>query len=312
MLDMIRTGGDSYPRRAGIRPSDPEVAAVDSRLRLLSFACAVVLFAGVVATFTVDGDDSELASADSPTSTTAGDDVATGDSTSTSEPTDESSTTVADSSSTTEAPATTTTAAPTTTTPTTETIPARTPTAPGTYTYQVTGTAAGKPVNGPSTLTVSQVDAQGRQTHNQNGAEGESTTVYRHAPEGTYLESMTMSAQGQSFTLTATSPFLVIPSDVRAGTVTTGQLQGAGLTADVTFTALEIGPSTSRATIEADISGRVMNACNVDGTMTNTITARTQDQLPIDTRSVSDLNATPKGLICPGRITSDTRSVLQQ
>ena len=194
-------------------------------------------------------------------------------------------------------------------TPATTTPPATdTPgTPPGTYVYDISGTANGEDVSGTSTLEVAPVDAEGRQTHVQSAPDGETTTVYRHAPEGTYLESLEIESDQGSFRLEATSPYLLLPADAAPGTKTSGTLRGEDLTAEVEFTVVDIGPETSTATLHVDLSGKIQGF-DVEGTMDSTIVARTSDQLAIEIDAESDI-VVGGGVF---RVRSDTRSVLRR
>ena len=283
-------------------------------VRILATACAVVFVAGVVgaatyddadSTLSADGAASELDTVDGTTTTVdAGTTPATEPDGADDDATDDTT------AGTTDAPAPTapTTAAPTTAPPTTEPAPSI-GTTPGTYTYDTTGTANGEDVSGTSTLEVPEVDGDGRQAQVMTAPDGKTTTVYRHAAEGTYLESLSVESEQGSFSLEATSPFLLIPADAATGTETKGRLQGEGLTADVTFTITDFGAETTTAELHVDLSGKIQGF-DVDGTMDSTVVARTADQLPLDTRAQSDITVgnPPLG----AEITSDTRSVLRR
>ena len=195
--------------------------------------------------------------------------------------------------------------APTTAPPTTDPEPSI-GTAPGTYTYDTTGTANGDDVSGTSTLEVGAVGGDGRQTQVMSAPDGKTTTVYRHAAEGTYLESLALESDDGSFTLEATEPFLVIPADAAAGTETKGRLKGDDLVADVTFTMIDVKPETTTAELHVDLSGKIQGF-DVEGTMDSRIVARA-DQLPLETDAKSDI-VVGGGLF---RIKSDTRSVLRR
>lgn len=307
---------------------------MDTRLRLLAAACALVFVTGVVAAFTVDeGDDHEVASdtdsfgpgeaedsddvsADGSTTTTEADrevddDRAESTESSAESGTDEATTTTA--ARTTTAPETTTTVAPT---PDSPALLGVTPTAPGTYTYDVSGCCdeEGNELSGTSTLTVPAPDASGRQAQVQSGPEGASTTTYRFTPEGTYLESMSMASPAGSLEFRATAPILVIPAGAPAGSQARGRLTGSGVASnirvDVHFTLIEVTDTQASAEIEATISGSAFG-CDVDGTMNMQITARRGDQLPLDTRSQTDVSI--DGLLCPmsTSMAGDARTTLR-
>lgn len=301
---------------------------MDSRFRLLAASCALVLVAGIFSAFTFDGDDQDVATdadraddavetdgsdvesieADDPADDPVDDDGDTPEDGDTNDDeAQDSSTAPGD-----DAPSQTTTTAPaqttTTTQPPTTTPVGVTPTAPGTYTYDISGTVDGDRVSGTSRLTVPDPDGNGRQTQTQSGPEGRSATTYRFTPEGTYLESITMSAQGQNMTLSASQPFLVIPAGASPGAQALGRLTGGGLTADITFTMVEVGADRSTAKIEAVISGSVFG-CSVRGDMDSTIAARTSDQLPVDTVSRTDV--TISNCLFAGKASSDTQTVLR-
>lgn len=285
-------------------------------IRILATACAVVFLVGVVSAATYDEANTTLSAedaasdvdtTDSTTSTTVG----AGTTPATEPPADDDGNDSEDGATEDTAPPATTvptTAAPTTAPPTTEPA-AVVGTTPGTYTYDTTGTANGEDVSGTSTLEVPEADADGRQAQVMTAPDGTTTTVYRHADEGTYLESLALESEQGSFTLEAVSPYLVIPADAGTGTKTTGRLQGDGLTADVTFTITDFGAETTTATLHVDLSGKIQGF-DVDGTMDSTIIARTSDQLPLDTRAQSDITVgnPPLG----AEIQSDTRSVLRR
>lgn len=288
--------------------------------RLLASIIALVFAAGVTGTFIVDdssgADDSVTSGGTTSTIDTGPDGKKKGAENKPAESTAPSNA-PKDTSSTTEAPAestTTTTATTTTTTQATPTTaeqprPGVTPTSPGNYIYDVTGTVDGEEVNTTSTLKVAEPDGEGRQTQVEEGDNGKTTTVYRFTGEGTYLESNTTEMSGCSFTLTPTSPFLVVPSNAQSGTVTTGQLEGDGLTADVTFTMVEMGAETSTAHVDTTISGEVKCfgfTVSVDGTTESTIIARSADQLPLEITAKSQIDAGPQST------SSDTRSVLRR
>lgn len=284
-------------------------------VRILATACAAVFLAGVVSAATYDENDTSLSAdgASSELDTVDSTTTAVGDGTTpATEPKDagDDATDTTDAASETTAPPATTgpaPTAPTTAPPTTEPTPS-VGTTPGTYTYDTTGTANGEDVSGTSTLEVPKVDADGRQAQVMTAPDGKTTTVYRHADEGTFLESLSVESDQGSFSMKATSPFLLIPAGASIGTKTTGRLQGDGLTADVTFTITDSGAETTTATLHVDLSGQIQGF-DVEGTMDSTIVARASDQLPIDTRAKSDITAgnPPLG----ARITSDTRSVLR-
>lgn len=277
-------------------------------------ACLVLLVAGVVSVFTHDGDrvtidqagdvsDSTTTTTSPPEETTAVPDDSVPETTM-----DAATTTTAEATtSTTRAP--TTTAPPTTTSgpPTSEPVPGTTPTTPGTYTYDVDGTVDGEQVSETSTLHVPEPDARGRQAQVQEAPDGTTTTTYRFTAEGTFLEQLHLESDQGTFTLDATEPFLLVPADVRDGTVTEGTLRGDGLTAEITFTMVELGAEESTAELVADISGEA-SGFQVDGTMESTVTARSSDQLPLVTESTTDISA-GGGIVTS---TSDLRAVLRR
>lgn len=297
-------------------------------LRILLVAALALLVAGVASAATYEDDDGpseDLAAGDSddtdgsdnttttapdgdPPGTTPGEvpDTQTGD-----EGEDPSVTTAA--------PAETT-APPQTTTPTTQATgggPDAAPTTAGTYTYDVTGSSSfngdTEQIDGTATLTVSSVDANGRQTQvtdsrDENGEGSLTTVTYRYAPEGTYLESLKLETTIQTplgkvndnRLLTATKPFLIIPTGAGPGTETTGRLQGDDITADITFTIQSVEGDRSTAKLVADLTG------DVEGRQESTIIARTSDRLPLRSDDTSDVTA--MGF----RIQSDTTSILRQ
>ncbi len=244
--------------------------------RLLAVAIALLLVAGVAAAATHDDDSVDVAQQDATTTTT---EVAVEDAGTTSSPTTEPATPDPD------APGTT----------------------PGTYIYDTTGTANGEDVSGTTTLEVEPVAADGRQTHVQTAPDGKTTTIYRHAPEGTYLESLEVESDQGSFRLEATAPYLLLPADAGPGTTTTGTLKGEDLTADVEFTVVEVGSETSKAALHVDLSGKIQGF-DVEGTMDSTIVARTSDQLALEIDAESDIEV-GGGVF---RVRSDTRSVLRR
>lgn len=277
--------------------------------RFLAVAIALLLVAGVAAAATHDDDSLDVAQRDSNTTTTE---------TSKTDPDSPTSTApeTSDPAQADGAPAETTTTPPSsapapTDAPATTQPPAPDPdapgTTPGTYVYDTTGTANGEDVSGTSTLEVAPVGADGRQTHVQTGPDGKTTTIYRHAPEGTYLESLEVESDQGSFRLEATTPYLLLPADAGPGTKTTGTLKGEDLTADVEFTVVEVGAETSKATLHVDLSGKVQGF-DIEGTMDSTIVARTSDQLALEIDAESDIEV-GGGVF---RIRSDTRSVLRR
>lgn len=302
--------------QTGVHTHRLEVLSVSKLLfRTLMIAAVTILLAGVVSAATydedtveveqasrtdgdVETDDASTTTVDSSVPATADDSDGESESTTTtdSEPADVTTTTAPSS-----------TAPPSTSATTVPSDDGFRPTTPGRYTYDVTGTVDGERVDGTSTLTVSEVGSDGRQTHVQTAPDGETTTVYRYTSEGRFLESLKLSSDQGEFELKAVSPFLIIPADARSGTETKGTLRGDGLTAKVTFTIVELGSKTSTARLVADISGKVQGF-DVDGKMTSDILARTADQLPVETESTSDITA-GGGLV---QSTSDTRSVLRQ
>lgn len=278
--------------------------------RFLAVAIALLLVAGVAAAATHDDDSLDVAQRDATTTTTE---------TSTTDAESSSSTApdAAESTESDDAPAETTTTAPPSSAPAPTDAPATTQpqapdpdapgTTPGTYVYDTTGTANGEDVSGTSTLEVAPVAADGRQTHVQTAPDGKTTTIYRHAPEGTYLESLEVESDQGSFRLEASAPYLLLPADAGPGTKTTGTLKGEDLTADVEFTVVEVGAETSKATLHVDLSGKVQGF-DIEGTMDSTIVARTSDQLALEIDAESDIEV-GGGVF---RIRSDTRSVLRR
>ncbi len=282
-------------------------------IRILAFACGAVLSAGVLSAVTHD----DAASVDLDQAAVDRDREATTSSTTAVETTEP--TTTADAAGTdpaTEGDEATDTAAPPSTAapePAPTTSPAPDPTetvigtTPGRYLYDTTGTANGKDVSGTSTLDVAPAEADGRQTHVQSTPEGTTTSVYRHATEGTFLESLAVEADEGSFTLEATSPYLLVPADAVAGTTTQGVLEGDGVTAAITFTVVEVTDETTTATLDVELSGTI-RGFDVEGTMDSTIVARSTDQLPLDTHASTDI-VVGGGLF---RMQSDTHSVLRR
>ncbi len=280
-------------------------------VRLLAAACGLVFLAGVVAAATDDGDTVEASpaatgtddsgpSAPSTTSTEKVEPTPADDNTSDDVVTDDARDTTA-----TSAPPATT--APDTTSPhATASAASAVGTTPGSYIYDVSGTANGEDVSGTSTLEVGPVGADRRQAHVQTAPDGKTTTIYRHANEGSYLESLEIESDQGSFTLTATSPYLLVPADAGAGTTTRGTMKGDDLTAAVAFTLVSVDGDTSKATLHVDLSGKVQGF-EVEGTMDSTIVARTADRLPLEVDATSDI--TVGGGVF--RIRSDTRAVLR-
>ncbi len=329
------------PNPASVKSPSPGL------LRVMALACVALFLAGVVAAVTSDDDadvtsddlaagesddatsdesDDEPGDADTDDDPAAGgtaDDVPAGDAdtttTSTTAGAGGTSTSTGDaaagssSTTTTTAGGATTTAPPSTAAPTSTAPPGTpaprgtTPTAAGTYTYDVSGTVDGEPVNGTSTLEVPAADAEGRQAQLQRGPDGTTTTTYRFTPQGTYLEQLRLESEQGTFTLNATAPFLIVPAGAAPGTVTNGRLQGDGLTADVSFRIVDADPERTTVKLQANLSGKV-SGFDVEGTIVSDIIARTADQLPLDTRSVTNLSA-GGGIVT---ITSDIRSVLRQ
>lgn len=293
------------------RDADPRYVR---NVRLLGAASVTLLVVGILALFTVDDDQGVEAAQDG--STTIAIDGATtvpgpADSTVGPSSTVAATTESTDGGATTSAPGGPVTTVPATTSPSGSKAPS--PTTPGTYTYDTTGTASfgnsTEDIAGTSTLTVSAPDGSGRQVHvedaRRDGEGSVTTTTYRLAPEGVYLESLVLESTvatplgrvDDSRTLTATAPFLLLPAGAGAGTTTTGELAGSGITAKVTFTVESVG-ATSRTRLHAELSGEV------EGTMTSTIDARA-DRLPVRNESTSDVTA--RGF----NLTSHTVSVLR-
>lgn len=302
--------------------------ASKTTLRVLLVAALVLFVAGVASAATYDSDDEageNLAAGEDGATTTT---VAGGDAGDSGTPAPSATGEVPDTAAGDEGGGeTATTAAPTeSTAPPQTTIPdsqppggaqESAPTTAGSYVYDVTGTAT---VNGEkenvdrqATLTVSSVDANGRQTQvtdsRDEGGEGSvTTTTYRYAPEGVYLESLKLETTvttplgkvNDTRNLVATSPFLLIPADAGPGTKTSGRLAGDGITADIDFTVESIDADRSTAKLVADLSG------DAEGRQTSTIVARTSDRLPLQTDDTSDVTA--MGF----RVQSDTTSVLRQ
>ena len=278
--------------------------------RILAVAIALLLVAGVAAAATHDDDSVDVAQRDSTTTTTETSTTDLESTTSTApETTDAADPDAAPVETTTTAPPAT--APPSTDDPATTQPPAPDPdapgTTPGTYVYDTTGTANGEDISGTTTLEVAPVAADGRQTHVQSGPDGKTTTIYRHAAEGTYLESLEIESEQGSFRLDATAPYLLLPADAGPGTTTSGTLKGEDLTADVEFTVVEVGPETSTATLHVDLSGKIQGF-EVEGTMDSTIVARTSDQLALEIDAESDIEV-GGGVF---RVRSDTRSVLRR
>lgn len=278
--------------------------------RFLAVAIALLLVAGVAAAATHDDDSVDVAQQDATTTTTevAVEDAGVTTSTTTEATDDGTTTTGVDESATTAPPPTApaTTAAPAATEPAAP-DPDAPGTTPGTYIYDTTGTANGEDVSGTTTLEVEPVADDGRQTHVQTAPDGKTTTIYRHAPEGTYLESLEIESDQGSFRLEATAPYLLLPADAGPGTTTTGTLKGEDLTADVEFTVVEVGSETSKAALHVDLSGKIQGF-DVEGTMDSTIVARTSDQLALEIDAESDIEV-GGGVF---RVRSDTRSVLRR
>lgn len=277
-------------------------------LRLVAIVCGLVFVAGIVAAATDGGE-----AVDSSRAASGSDDAGSSETTNTLQSLDPTfgdipDELVADDS----ADTTASTTPPATTVPTTAPVSATSAaspigTTPGTYIYDVSGTANGEDVSGTSTLEVGIAGADGRQTHVQTAPDGKTTTVYRHAPEGSYLESLAIESDQGSFTLTATSPFLLVPAGAGAGTTTSGTMKGDDLTAEVTFTFGSVDGDTSKASLHVDLSGKVQGF-DVDGTMDSAIVARTSDRLPLEVDATSDV--TIGGGVF--RIRSDTRAVLRR
>lgn len=306
---------------------------MDTRFRLLAAACALVLFAGVVSAFAVDGDNDVASDGDVAAFSPGEDDesVATGESSTTvaddgDESGDESQAAPDSEPDPDEASPDPTTAATTSTTrpmATTTTAPASpttapvgvTPTTPGTYTYDISGTVDGSPVSGTSELTVPAADADGRQAQVQAGPEGSSTTIYRFTPEGTYLEAMSMGTPGGALEFRADPPILVIPAGSGPGHEARGRLKGSGMassiTVDVVFTLSGVTADQATADIDATISGSAFG-CNVDGDMFMTITARRADQLPLETRSQTDVTIGGLACVAAGSMRADTTTTLRR
>ncbi|WP_436792808.1 hypothetical protein [Actinospongicola halichondriae] len=277
--------------------------------RLVALWCVCALLAGVYSAAIHD--------AETTTATTASDDAS---GTTTTRDLDQSSTSTPDGAG--DVSETTDTAPLTTAAPATSSPPSSPPTsstttpvaeedargtAPGSYVYDTTGTANGEDVSGTSTLEVSPVGDDGRQTHVQSAPDGTTTTIYRHADEGTFLESLAVESDEGSFTLEATSPFLLVPADATVGTKTTGTLRGDDITADVTFAITAIDSATTTAMLDVDLRGKI-RGFDVEGTMQSAIVARRPDQLPIEVDATSDV-VVGGGLF---RIESDTHSVLRR
>lgn len=279
--------------------------------RLLAVAIALLLVAGVVSAATYEDDSVDVAQRDATTTTTesdADDGAATTSTTAEATDPDVSTTDPGETTTTAPPPSTTpTTAVPATTGPPAAPDPDAPGTTPGTYVYDTTGTANGEDISGTSTLEVGAVGADGRQTHVQTAPDGKTTTIYRYAAEGTYLESMEIESDQGSFRLEATAPYLFLPSDAGPGTTTNGTLKGEDLTAEVEFTLVEVGAEQSKAALHVDLSGKIQGF-DVEGTMDSTIVARTSDQLALEIDAKSDIEV-GGGVF---RVRSDTRSVLRR
>lgn len=203
-----------------------------------------------------------------------------------------------------DAPPATTTGSTATTSPQT-TVPGTTPesgggaapTEAGTYRYDTDGTltlgTTTRDLPDVTTLDVGPLDG-GRQVQvrdlRDDAGDGTVThTTYRYADEGVYLEQIALEASfsgfGQTSTLNATAPFLLIPADAGAGTSTTGRLEGDGIVADVTFTIRSIDGDRSTIDLVVDLSGEL------EGRQTSAMVVRTADQLLISEDVDSDVNS---------------------
>lgn len=202
------------------------------------------------------------------------------------------------------------------TAPTTTAPPAQATTAPreatstrqlrpvpaGTYEYATDGSSS---INGDekklpetTTLVAPAAGSDGRQSTTRdlrdgNGDGNVTKTSLRFAPEGVYLERIESTvflnggAFSQSTTLTPTATFLLVPADAGPGTKTSGQLKGDGITADVVFEVLNVGPETSVSRLVADLSGEV------EGRQTSELTTRSSDLLTVKEISDSDIRSGP-------------------
>lgn len=172
----------------------------------------------------------------------------------------------------------------------------------GTYEYATDGSSS---INGDekelpetTTLVAPAAGSDGRQTttrdlRDANGDGNVTKTSLRFAPEGVYLEGIESTvflnggAFSQSTSLTPTATFLLVPADAGPGTTTRGQLEGDGITADVTFEVLTVGPETSVSRLVADLSGEV------EGRQTSELTTRNSDLLTVKEISDSDIRSGP-------------------
>lgn len=289
--------------------------------RAMMLACVVLILAAGVSAAVYDDDDITLdqADADSTTTTTslglqpgesdaadpaatvpgvpdtATDPAAAGDPAATTVPpaaTDDPATTTAPPATTAQAPQT----APPPPKPTASGAPS--PITPGTYQYDTDGTftiGTSERKLPPVTSMTAQAptgDSRQVQVRDMRDANGDgtlTTTTFRFASEGVYLEKLVIDVKisgiGQTTTLTATKPFLIVPAKATAGTRTNGVLQGDGITAAVTFTVASVGADTSVADIVTDLSGEV------EGRQTSKITARNADQLIVNEVVNSDVRS---------------------
>lgn len=185
------------------------------------------------------------------------------------------------------------------------------PTQPGAYTYAVTGTVGGETVLGASTLSVSGVDGQRRQTHTERTPGGTTITVYRYADDGRYLESVSIATSSGELELVAEEPLLLVPAGARAGTSTTGRLSGQDAVAQVSFTLIELDTERMIHQTVTRLAARVDATCLVTGVVSTTTASRSSDQLPLDIRAESDME-TSGSESCAGRTESRIRSLLDQ
>lgn len=182
-------------------------------------------------------------------------------------------------------------------------------TTPGTYTYAVTGTVNGETVLGVSSLTVSDPEGDGRQSHIEKTPGGATITVYRMASEGRYLDSITIVAGSRTISLRPDQSLLLVPAGAVGGVTTGGRMSGDDAVAEIAFTLVELDAERMIVQISTRLVARIGPACLLTGTIATTAATRTADQLPLDVRAESELE-TSGPETCAGSNRSQTRSLL--
>ena len=278
--------------------------------RILAGSCAALLLAGVIGAATKDDAEITLdqtAAGDTTTTSAvvAGGDPAAPPAGDPATPDDPAATGVpptvgAVEETTTTGPTDTAAPAPTTPPPPAPIDQSATPSpvAPGTYRYATQGTmtigTSSRDLPPETTLTAEQADGDGRQVQSRdmrdaNGDGSVTRTTMRYAADGVYLERLVIEFSiggiGQTSTLTATQPYLMVPKGATPGTETTGVLEGDGIRAAITFTVVSRGADTSAAELLAELTGEV------EGRQSSQITARNADLLTVEEKVDSDVRS---------------------